>query len=75
MRLILERDESLVGADKKVIRAALVEAKYLESLQYGHDVASMEPLLSIPDAIAWGHTRGADWRRRSDAIITKIIDV
>ena len=59
-RLCIERDHTLEQHDKQL----LIEAKRLlgfKDLVYWHDSAAAEPLLSIPDAIAWAWTKGGKW--------------
>lgn len=66
--LIIERDESLMGADRRVISAALrLELK--RTLKYKHALPHEQPLLWVSDALAWCYAKGGDWRRRVDPII------
>lgn len=37
-------------------------------LSYRHAIAAEEPLLWIPDAIAWAFGRGGDWKRQLDRL-------
>lgn len=62
-RLILERDETLENWD----RQRLIEStrRTGAALNYRHETAAAEPLLAIPDALAWAWAKGGDWRRRS----------
>ena len=70
-RLLLERDESLVKSDRRVIQR---EHKRLGcSFSYDHDVAAQEPLLCIPDAVAWAWGRGGDFRRRAELLVTDVV--
>lgn len=46
-------------------------------MTYEHATATAEPLLAIPDAIAWAWAwaRGGDWRRRVQPVVERIIRV
>ncbi|WP_066042356.1 hypothetical protein [Herbiconiux solani] len=71
--LVLERDETLVSRD----RQWLIEATRVSDardLAYRHEAASSEPLLAIPDAIAWAWARGGDWQRRCRGNVARVID-
>ena len=71
-RLILEQDDSLVQSDRRVLFRATRAAAY--DLEYVHARPASEPLLWIPDAIAWSVARGGDWARRiSDLIDATVI--
>lgn len=61
--LILERDATLENWD----RQQLIEAtrRLGSTVKYRHETAAAEPLLAIPDALAWAYAKGGDWRRRS----------
>lgn len=72
-RLLLERDETLVKSDRKIIQR---EHKRLGcSFRYDHDAAAQEPLLCIPDAVAWAFGRGGDFRRRAEHLTDIIVDL
>lgn len=66
--LILERDESLMGADRKVISAAL-RLNQNHSVCYSHATPHEQPLLWISDAIAWCYAKGGDWVRRIEPLL------
>lgn len=59
-RLCLERDSTLVGFDRQILIEATRENN-IRNLAYWHDSAISEPLLSIPDAIAWAWSKGGTW--------------
>jgi hypothetical protein len=59
-RLCIERDLTLEQHDKQL----LIEVKRslgFHELVYWHDSAAAEPLLSLPDAIAWAWSKGGKW--------------
>lgn len=39
-----------------------------------HDRTS-EPLLWVPDALAWAYGKGGDWRRRMDGVVRSVVSV
>jgi hypothetical protein len=73
--LVLEQDESLRGWDNQQLIELTRAAGCRDTLRYEHCRAADEPLLSIPDAIAWCWARGGDWRRRIGPVITAVRDV
>lgn len=60
--LRIERDESTIDHDKQVLHAA-VERHGCFDLRWELLVPKADPLLWIPDAIAWAWVHGGDWRR------------
>ena len=60
--------------DDRVIKAALRRIGTGE-LTFGHASAHEEPLLWVPDAIAWAVGRGGDWRRRAEPLLDKVVDL
>jgi hypothetical protein len=42
---------------------------------YAHVPPTTEPMLWVPDAIAWAYGNGGDWRRRAARLITDTVDV
>lgn len=71
-RLTLESRRSMDHLDEVVIRATLRRTGP-GRLTYGHKVGFEEPLLWVPDAIAWAYGRGGDWRRRVDPLLDKVV--
>jgi hypothetical protein len=74
-RLVLERDDSVFAADRKIIRDRAEIAGCLDTLLYEHLRAYEEPLLAIPDAVAWCCQKGGDWRARADPLISELISL
>ncbi|MGQ0841554.1 hypothetical protein [Actinokineospora sp.] len=69
--LVLELDESVVEVDERV----LYEQKRLlgcPNLRFEHLRAHAEPLLAIPDAVAWCWQRGGQWKARVRELVTEI---
>jgi len=72
--LVLEQDDSLLDWDRRRLYALARDAQ-LPLLRYEHRRASAEPLLAIPDAIAWCWAKGGDWRRRIEPAVTTVRNV
>lgn len=62
-RLILDSRQGQDLVDRATIRRA-AHANGYSSLEYRHEQSASEPLLWVPDAVAWAWGRGGDWRRR-----------
>lgn len=60
--LCLERDETLERRDRQQILETL--RLHDVHLRHRHASAREEPLLAIPDALAWAWAKGGDWQRR-----------
>ncbi len=72
-RLVLERDQNVVGLDRRVLTECASALGHPHSLSFSHLPASQEPLLWIADAVAWSWSRGRDYRRRIEAMgVTRI---
>ena len=74
-RLVLERDDSVFASDRKVIRDRALIAGCLDSLAYEHMRAHEEPLLAIPDAVAWCCQKGGSWPERAASLISETITI
>ncbi|MCL2455054.1 MAG: hypothetical protein FWD18_07135 [Micrococcales bacterium] len=73
--LYLERDASLVRRDRQQLIEATRMVGYADRLRYQHESATSEPLLAIPDAVAWAWAKGGEWRRRCEQVVVDVIDV
>jgi hypothetical protein len=72
-RIVLERDENRVATDRRIIGTTLARLKPAQEVSYLHSPPTVEPLLWIPDAIAWCWMRGGEWRQRVEAMgVTRI---
>jgi hypothetical protein len=58
--IALERDDSIADLDRRLLYRQVRELG-CESLEYRHFRATEEPLLAIPDAIAWCWRGGGVW--------------
>jgi hypothetical protein len=73
-RLVIESRRTMDHLDDLVIKAALRQSG-TGRLTYQHATAHEEPLLWLPDAIAWAVGRGGDWRRRAEPLLEKVVDL
>lgn len=62
-RVVLELDEAVLDLDRTVLYRQVRELGATE-LRYEHLRTYEEPLLAIPDAIAWCWSNGRAWRQR-----------
>lgn len=74
-RILLERDDSLVSHDDRVLFHAVRKAGVEHEMTYSHLRAPEEPLLWIADAAAWSWTSGGAWRERIEPAIGAVITV
>lgn len=72
--LVLDLDETLVARDARTI-SATARALKETSITYSHQSLASQPMLAIPDVIAWCWARGGDWRHRVAPIVTTTIRV
>uniref|UniRef100_UPI003F490E8E hypothetical protein n=1 Tax=Amycolatopsis sp. CA-290885 TaxID=3239925 RepID=UPI003F490E8E len=70
--LVLERDDSIEALDKKLLYQRVRELGCAETLEYRHHRAHEEPLLMIPDAIAWCWHRGGHWKERVKPLVSDV---
>lgn len=67
-RLVLEQDDSLAAADRRIIHAEL-KARGNTELEYRHMRRTEEPLLWVGDAVAWCFQKGGPWRTEVQPLI------
>lgn len=68
-RLILEQDDSLLQADRRTLYQAVSRCGAQASMSYQHLKAKDEPMLWVPDAVAWCLARGQEWPARVESMI------
>ncbi|WP_426594694.1 hypothetical protein ACPPVS_03965 [Cellulomonas sp. McL0617] len=73
--LSLDRDASMVSRDNQQIIEAARKAGIGGTLRYQHETAASEPLLAIPDAVAWAWAKGGAWRALCGGITLVVRDV
>lgn len=74
-RLCLETAEGVDRRDQQQLLELVRRLGCRDTLVYEHAHASTEPLLAVPDAIAWAWARGGEWRRRADPLVSSVISV
>jgi hypothetical protein len=70
--LVLEQDDSVLDVDKRLLYRRVRELGCEDTLVYRHHRAHEEPLLALPDAIAWCWHRGGHWKKRVEPLVTAI---
>ena len=73
--LTLESDSTQDQRDRQTLIEATRRFNCRGSLTYEHLAARHEPLLIVPDAIAWAFARGGEWAPRVQPLIVGVIDV
>jgi hypothetical protein len=68
--LVLERDESLMVHDERVIKAERARLRAVDVLRYDLKEPS-DPMLWLPDAIAWAWCRDRVWRCLVAGLVTE----
>jgi hypothetical protein len=63
-RVVFELDVSVIGRDRRTVAHALRAYGDAAPLAYDFIPGASEPLLWLPDAVAWAWARGGHWRRR-----------
>ena len=59
--LVLDVDETILKSDRQVLNNAILRNGMRETIQYRHSEPHSEPLLSVPDALAWTFTKRGAW--------------
>jgi hypothetical protein len=70
--VVLETDESIIELDRKILYQATRRHGCHHVLEYRHHRAHEEPLLAVPDAIAWCWQRGGHWRARVREFVSDV---
>lgn len=74
-KIVLELDESLRSQDRQDLVEFTGSASARGRIEYHHEKGRHEPLLWIPDAIAWAWARGGEWRRTVTEVVVDVHDV
>lgn len=70
--LVLEQDDSLRRWDNQRLVEITRTLGCCDTLRYQHLRAATEPLLVIPDAIAWCVAKGGNWEQRIEPVVTAV---
>lgn len=71
-RLVIERADSLLTNDQRILYARVHKTGCADTLTYVHQRTHEEPLLTIPDAVAWCWTKGGHWRSTISQIVARV---
>lgn len=74
-RLVLERDDSHVHADRRLLRETMAGLPDDQRMGYYHLRSREEPLLWFADLIAWCWSRGGEWRDFVLALEPQVLSV
>lgn len=72
VRITFDLDETVMGLDQQQMIELTRQRDLKEQISYTHQHRHSEPLLAIPDAIAWCWARGGRWRDRVRPLVTEI---
>lgn len=73
--IVLERDESIEQSDRRILFREVQRQSPTEAIGYDLIAPHLEPLLWIPDAIAWSFTKGKEWKPRVQPLISASTNV
>lgn len=73
--VVLESDVTQDGRDRQDLIEFTRAEGCRDTLTYEHRTAAVEPLLAIPDAIAWAWARGGQWRQRIEPLVDRVVRV
>lgn len=71
-RIVFDLDESLQAWDRQQMVQLTRALSIKDRIAYEHRNRHSDPLLAIPDAIAWAWARGGDWRNRIRPIVREV---
>ena len=71
-RIVFELDETLRQFDRQCLIDATRAADAGDRISYQHAHRRFEPLLAIPDALAWCWAKGGHWRRRVEPVVAEV---
>jgi hypothetical protein len=74
-RIVFDLDETVLSWDRQRMLELTRAAGARERISYEHHHRHAEPVLAIPDAIAWCWSKGGDWRRRIRPIVSDVRNV
>jgi hypothetical protein len=74
-RLVIEQDDSVVVHDRRTIKAERARLLAVDSLRFDHLRGVQDPLLWLPDAIAWAWCRNRAWRSLVAGIVTDVTEL
>jgi hypothetical protein len=60
----IDQDDSHLALDRSTLSASLALVGLSELVTFSHSKTRHQPLLLLPDAVAWSRTRGGEWAQR-----------
>ena len=73
--LVLERDESLMVHDERIIKAERARLQAVDLLRYDLKEPTADPMLWLPDAVAWSWCRDRQWRSLVRGLVTDVVEL
>jgi hypothetical protein len=70
--LVIEQDDSLIRHDNQTLIELTRSTGQRDALHYRHLRGHDEPLLSLPDTVAWCWARSGEWRRRIAPVLVQV---
>lgn len=67
--LCLDGDDTLVERDRRQLYDAVRAVGAEGTLRYQHAKTVTEPLLVVPDAVAWAYSKGGAWRALTSDVV------
>jgi hypothetical protein len=74
-RLILEPEVGQDERDRRQLYRLAAATGMTGQVSYAHLPPTSEPMLWVPDAIAWAYGSGGEWRRRTQSVVVDVVDV
>lgn len=74
-RLVFEAEEGQNERDRRLLFNLAHKDKIQDVFSYHHSAPYSEPMLWVPDAIAWAYSKGGEWRQRAAGLVDKVLDV
>ncbi|MFN8074485.1 MAG: hypothetical protein U0Q15_03570 [Kineosporiaceae bacterium] len=74
-RLVIEQDDSLIVHDRRAIKAERSRLRAADTLRFDHLRGVDDPLLWVPDAIAWAWCRDRAWRDLVSGLVTEVVEL
>ena len=70
VNLVFDNDENYTAMDREILRAELTRMSMVPLVSYSHLPYRNEPLLWLPDALAWTKAKGKEWTRQLEKFST-----
>lgn len=74
-RLILEPEVGQDEGDRRQLYRLAAATGMTGRVSCAHLPPTSEPMLWVPDVIAWAYGSGGEWRRRTQPVVVEVVDV